>query len=294
MQKRKKPPNHYVMIVIGTAIVAFGINWFLAPFGIVTGGISGIGIILEGLSESLLHFKIPLALTNIVLNLPLFMIAIRQRGFLFARKSVFAVLMLSLWLSVVSFIPNPFGGGEDLFVSALFGGALSGIGIGFVLRSGASTGGTDMLASIIRFKYGNLPIARLMLMIDGAVLIAGLFTFGADKAVYAISAVIVSTRMVSNILDGLHYAKAAFIISKESECISKDIMQKLPRGVTALSAKGMYTKAPKDVLFVIVAPKEITKLRMIIHAVDPKAFVAITDIREVLGQGFVEDYNAIM
>lgn len=286
--------NPYITIIIGTAIVSFGINWFLAPFGIVTGGISGIGIILQALSGRFIGFEIPLWLTNIIFNIPLFILSIKQRGFSFAKKSVLAVASLSVWLGIVEGIPNPFLVGNDLLVSGLFGGALSGIGIGLVLRSSASTGGTDMLASIIRFKHPRFPIAKLMLTIDGIILLSGLFVFGADKAVYAIIAVIVSTRMVNTVLDGLRYAKAAFIISSKSDVICTDIMEKLNRGVTALNAKGMYTKSAKDMLFVIVSRKEITKLRTLIYEVDPQAFVAITDIREVLGQGFIEDYNALM
>lgn len=286
--------NPYVTIIIGTIIIAFGINWFLAPHGIVTGGISGIGIILQAVSKTWIGFTLPLWLTTILFNIPLFLISIKQRGFSFAKKSILAVLSLSLWLGIVEGIPNPFFVGDDLLVSGLFGGALAGIGIGLVLRSGASTGGTDMLASIIRFRHPSFPIAKLMLAIDGMILLTGLFVFGANKAVYAIIAVMLSTRMVSNVLDGLRYGKAAFIISTKSEDISSAILSKLNRGVTALQARGMYTKSNKDMLFIVVSQKEITKLRMLIYEVDPKAFVAITDIKEVLGQGFIEDYNAIM
>lgn len=292
--KQSLRSNPYLTIILGTGIVAFGINWFLAPFGIVTGGISGIGIILQAISGRLIGFKIPLWLTNIVLNIPLFIISIKQRGFTFAKKSVLAVASLSIWLGIAEGIPNPFFVGDDLLICGLFGGALSGIGIGLVLRSSASTGGTDMLASIIRFRHPRFPIAKLMLCIDGIILISGLFVFGANKAVYAIIAVIVSTRMVSTVLDGIRYAKAAFIISSKSDLISSDIMHKLRRGVTALSARGMYTQVNKDMLFVIVSQKETTKLRSLIYDLDPQAFVAITDVREVLGQGFIEDYNAIM
>lgn len=284
----------YVTILLGTAIISFGINWFLAPFGIVTGGISGIGIILQYVSSQAIGFAIPLWLTNILFNIPLFMVSIKQRGFQFAKKSVFAVMTLSIFLGIVEGIPNPFYVGDDLLVSGLFGGALLGIGIGFVLKSGASTGGTDMLATIIRFNHPRFPIAKLMLGIDSVILITGLFVFGADKAMYAIITIIVSTRMVSSVLDGLRFAKLAFIMSVKSNEISKEIMEKLPRGVTALQARGMYTNKQQDMLFVVVSQKEITRVRDLIYALDPKAFVAITDVKEVLGQGFIEDYNSIM
>lgn len=292
--KKSVLSNPYISIILGTTIVSFGINWFLAPNGLVTGGISGIGIILRALSERFMGFGIPLGVTNIVLNLPLFLISIKQRGFKFAKKSVLAVVSLSIMLSVVEFIPNPFFASQDLLVSALFGGALSGIGIGLVLRNGASTGGTDMLASIIKFKHAGFPIAKLMLMIDGLIVTTGLLIFGVDKAMYAIIAVIVSTKLVGNVLAGLHYGKAAFILSSKNDEISKAIMEKIPRGVTGLEAKGMYTKKAQQMLFTVVSQKEIAKLRLLIQEIDPKAFIVIADVREVLGEGFIEDYNAIM
>lgn len=292
--KQSRLVQEYALIILGTILVSFGVNWFLAPNGIVTGGISGIGIILQRVSGLLFKFAIPLWLTTIVLNIPLFLISIRQRGFRFAKKSAVAVMSLSIALAIVEHIPNPFFVGDDLLVSCIFGGALSGLGIGFVLRSSASTGGTDMLASIIRYKHPGFPIAKLMLGIDGFILLTGLFVFGADKAMYAIIAVFVSTRIVNNVLAGLHYAKAVFIISSESEAIAKAIMEKIVRGVTGLSAKGMYTKDNREMLFVVVSQKQITALRTLIQEIDPSAFVTIADVREVLGQGFIEDYNAVM
>lgn len=292
--KQSRLVQEYALIILGTILVSFGVNWFLAPNGIVTGGISGIGIILQRVSGLLFKFAIPLWLTTIVLNIPLFLISIKQRGFGFAKKSAVAVMSLSIALAIVEHIPNPFFVGDDLLVSCIFGGALSGLGIGFVLRSSASTGGTDMLASIIRYKHPGFPIAKLMLGIDGLILLTGLFVFGADKAMYAIIAVFVSTRIVNNVLAGLHYAKAVFIISSESEAIAKAIMEKIVRGVTGLSAKGMYTKDTREMLFVVVSQKQITALRTLIQEIDPSAFVTIADVREVLGQGFIEDYNAVM
>lgn len=292
--KQSRLVQEYALIILGTILVSFGVNWFLAPNGIVTGGISGIGIILQSVSGLLFRFTIPLWLTTIVLNIPLFLISIKQRGFGFAKKSAVAVISLSIALAIVEHIPNPFFVGNDLLVSCIFGGALSGLGIGFVLRSSASTGGTDMLASIIRYRHPHFPIAKLMLGIDGLILLTGLFVFGADKAMYAIIAVFVSTRIVNNVLAGLHYAKAVFIISGESEAIAKAIMEKIVRGVTGLSAKGMYTKDTREMLFVVVSQKQITALRTLIQEIDPSAFVTIADVREVLGQGFIEDYNAVM
>lgn len=285
--------KEFFLIWLGTTILAMGITWFLSPLGLVTGGISGVGIIIEETSNKLIGYGIPLWFTNLALNIPLFAISIKQRGFDFAKRSLWAVGLLSLALWYTEFIPNIFAIGNDLLLAGVFGGAFLGLGIGLVLRSSGTTGGTDMLASIIKFKFPNFPIAKLMLVIDGMIILGGFFIFGSNKAMYAVISVFITSKVISNVLEGMNYAKAAFIISAKSEEISKEIMEKIPRGATGINAKGMYSKEEKEMLFVVVSQKEITKLREIIKEVDEEAFVTIADVREVLGEGFIQDYNSL-
>lgn len=280
-------------IFLGVTIISFAISWFLSPQGLVTGGLSGIGIIIEEVSVRTLGFKVPLWLTTIVFNIPLFAISIRQRGFDFAKKSLYAVLLTSFSLWYIEFLPNIFNIGNDLILTSIFGGAALGIGVGIVLRASATTGGSDMLASIIKFKHPKFPIAKLMLMIDSCIILGGFFIFGPVNAMYGIIAVMVTSRCISYVLEGGHSAKAAFIISDKNEEIAEAILQKIPRGSTGLKAKGMYSKKDKQMLFTVVSQKEITKLREIIYDIDHKAFVTIADVREVLGEGFIEEYNAL-
>ena len=148
-----------------------------------------------------------------------------------------------------------------------------------------------MLASIIKFKNPSFPITQLMLMIDGIIILCGFFIFGQEKAMYAVIAVFITSKVISNIIEGVHYAKAAFIISAHSDKIAKEIMEKIPRGVTGLKATGMYSKSDKEVLYVVVSQKEITRLRDLVRDIDPKAFVTIADVKEVLGEGFITEYN---
>lgn len=281
------------LIVLGAIVLALTINWFLSPAGLVTGGISGLGIIIESVSKSTMGFVIPISLTTLMLNIPLFIVAIKQKGFVFVKKSLYSVGITTILIEVTSYLPNIFAVENDLLVTALVGGVGYGIGIGLVLRAGATTGGTDMLATILRTKFPKFPIAKLVMFIDGMIVLLGLFVFGANKAVYAIIAIYITSRVLASVLEGLHYAKAAFIISSKSEEIAKQIMQQIPRGSTGLKARGMYSKDEKEMLFTVVSQKEISQLTQIISEIDPRAFVAITDVKEVLGEGFIEDFGSV-
>lgn len=293
MKKLFITKKEFLMILLGVTILALGINWFTSPLGLVTGGLSGVTIIVKEVSEKTLGYGIPLWITNFVLNIPLFAISIKQRGFKFAKKSLWSVGLLTCALWYTEFIPNILDVQGDLLLGGVFGGAIIGLGIGIVLRAGATTGGTDMLATIIKFKHSRFPIAKVMLCIDAVIILAGMLIFGSMKAMYAIIAVFITSKVITWVLEGLNYAKAAFIMSEKNEEIAHAIMNKIPRGVTGIKAKGMYTKADKDMLFVVVSQKEITKLREMVREIDANAFVTIADVREVLGQGFIEEYDTL-
>ena len=293
MKKLLIPKKEFLMILLGVTILALGINWFTSPLGLVTGGLSGVTIIVKSVSEQVLGFGIPLWITNLVLNIPLFVISIRQRGIEFAKKSFWGVGLLTLALWYTEFIPNILDVQGDLLLGGIFGGALLGLGVGIVLKAGGTTGGTDMLATIIKFKHSRFPIAKLMLVIDGVIILAGMLVFGSVKAMYAIIAVFISTKVITWVLEGMNNAKAAFILSEKSDQIADAIMHKLPRGVTGIKAQGMYTKQDKDMLYVVVSQKEITRLREMAKEIDANAFITIADVREVLGQGFIEDFDTL-
>lgn len=293
MQKLLITKKEFLMILLGVTILALGINWFTSPLGLVTGGLSGVTIIVKEVSMKYLGFEIPLWITNFVLNVPLFIISIKQRGLGFAKKSLWSVVLLSVALWYTEFIPNLLNANGDLLLGGVFGGAIIGLGIGVVLKSGATTGGTDMLATIIKYKHSRFPIANVMLMIDAVIILAGLLIFGSTKAMYAIISVFITSKVITSVLEGMNYAKAVFIMSEKNNDIAEAIMHKIPRGVTGLKAQGMYTKQDKEMLFVVVSQKEITKLRELIKGIDENAFVTIADVREVLGEGFIQEYNSL-
>lgn len=283
----------WIQIIIGVSILSLGITWFLAPLGLVAGGVSGISIIVEEVSRRFIGYGIPLYITNILCNVPLFIIAIKQRGFRFAQRSLFAVMWVSIALWYCTYIPNYFNAENDLLLGAIFGGAFFGIGIGMVLRVSTSTGGTDMLASIIKFKYPSFPIVNLIRAIDGVIILGGIFVFGPHKGMYAIISMVVSSYMINTLLSGMHFAKAAFIFSEKHKEISEAVISKLGRGNSAIKTTGMYTGQEKVMLFVVVYPQQVGMLRNIVKEIDPDAFLTITNATEVLGEGFSKDYDSL-
>lgn len=275
----------YLMIIIGTGILAFGIACFYDPIGLVTGGFSGLAIVIKHVTEPLIDGGIPLWLTNIALNVPVFILSYILKGKNFIGKTLFGTLMLSAWLMVLPEIDMAEG---DLMIAALFGGVCAGAGIGFVIRVGATTGGTDMVSALVQLKLRHFSIVQILLVIDGIVVLLGLFVFGMRPTLYAMIGIVVQTKVSDLVVEGFNYSKAAYIITNEHEEVAKRIMTELERGVTGLQAKGMYTQQDKCVLYCIVTQKEIIGLKDIVNEVDPSAFVIVSDVKEVLGEGFQE------
>lgn len=281
-------------IIIGTALLAVGLAWYANPFGMVTGGITGIAIIITNISQSLFGFEVPLWLTNLVLNIPLFLISGFQRGYKFVQKSVYGVIFLSIWLWVFEETGNLLSVDQDIFLGCAACGILSGIGLGLVLRAEATTGGTDMLGAIFKKLFGHISLSFLIFILDGIIILGGVFVFGINTTLYTIISVFITTKLISAMLDGMYFAKAAFILSDKAEEISKEIAKVFDHSSTSISARGMYTGEKKDMLFVVVYPKEVGTLRNLIHELDPKAFVTICDAHEVLGEGFIEDQSSVL
>ena len=275
----------YLMIIIGTGILAFGIACFYDPIGLVTGGFSGLAIVIKHVTEPIIDGGIPLWLTNIALNVPVFILSYILKGKKFIGKTLFGTLMLSAWLMV---LPEIDMAQEDLMIAALFGGVCAGAGIGFVIRVGATTGGTDMVSALVQLKLRHFSIVEILMVIDATVVFLGLLIFGIRPTLYAMIGIVVQTKVSDLVVEGFNYSKAAYIITNEHEEVAKRIMTELERGVTGLQAKGMYTQQDKCVLYCIVTQKEIIGLKDIVNEVDPNAFVIVSDVKEVLGEGFQE------
>ena len=285
IETKRETILNYIYIVIGATILAAGVNMFLAKIKLVTGGLTGLAIVAEYLTEKHYGKGIPLWFTNIVINIPLLAIAIKLKGKKFVGKSMFAAAYLSFALFYTSYIPAP---EVDFLLASIFGGVLVGTGLGFVLRASASTGGTDLAANIIKVYLKNVPMSKIILIIDSTIILIGAFVFGIERAMYALISVYIVTKVIDSILEGINFSKGVFIISDYSKEIADALMKDLKRGVTGINGTGMYTKGEKNVLFVVVGKNQIVPLQKIVKEIDDKSFITITDVREVLGEGFTD------
>lgn len=270
----------YILIILGSFIMGFAIKNMYDPVNLVTGGVSGIAIIVKGVTG------LPLWLTNTALNIPLFLAAWKLKGWNFIKRTLVATVALSVSLYVLperAFLSN------DLFLSSLFGGVVSGIGTGIVFAFRATTGGTDMLAALLQLKLRHYSIAQIMQVLDGAVVLAGASIFGIQYALYAMIAIYAVCKISDGILDGMKFSKQAVIISDRNTEIARAVLENMERGVTAVDAVGMYSGQQRKMLFCVVSRKEIVQLRDIVRQFDRQAFIIVNDVREVFGEGFIEE-----
>ena len=275
----KSPFRDYILILIGASIMGFAIKNIYDPIGLVTGGASGVAIILKK------QFGVPLWLTNTAINIPLFAAAAKLKGWSFIKRTLLATVTLSVSLYVIPEMPFLM---DDLFLTALFGGLITGAGAGIVFACQATTGGTDMLAAIIRRWLPHYTLAQILQVLDAAIVLIGAGIFGVTYALYALIAIYAVSKVSDGIIEGMKYSKVAYIISDKSTEIAAVILKELERGVTALDARGMYSGNRKDVLFCVVSRKEIAQLKELVVSHDAQAFVIVSDAREVLGEGFIE------
>ena len=273
----------YLNIVIGCFLLATSLNVFLKPNHFVLGGVTGFGIVLESVFKTAFNIPFPLWLSNILINLPLFLIAYKIFGFKFLGNTIFATFFLSFALAVTDWIPTFT---EDMFLAAVFGAVLDGIALGLIIKNRCSTGGTDLLAIIINKFLRHIQISKILLCIDGTIIFTGIIVFGVKPTLYAIMSVFIVSKVIGIVIDGFDFAKAVFIISDKSEEIGHSILNIIDRGATALDAHGMYTKNKKNVIFCVVKQKQIPELKEVVADIDENAFVVIANVSEVIGTGF--------
>lgn len=277
--RNKSAAVDYGMIVIGTVLMSMGIKNIFDPANMVTGGVTGAAIIFKEI------WNVPLWLSNTLLNIPLFIAAFKIMGWTFIKRTLFATVMLSVALYV---IPDGSFMQDDLFLSALFGGIIGGIGIGLVFLARATTGGTDMLAALIQKRMKHYTIAQIMQVLDGLIVLVGATVFGIRAALYALIAIFTVSKISDGLIEGLKFSKQAYIISDHHQEIADAILKEMSRGVTGMTARGMYSNSEKNMLFCVVSKKEIVQLRELVSRFDPRAFVIVSDVREVFGEGFIE------
>lgn len=275
----------YICIIIGTGLVAMSIQCVYDPINLVTGGFSGLAIIIKAMTEHLFEGGIPLWLTNIMLNAPVFIVAYFVKGKKFIGRTLVGTVLLSAWLYVIPSIDLT---QSDYTLAAIFGGVIGGAGMGMVLMSKATTGGTDMVASLIQHKLRHYSVVQIMQILDGLVVLCGMYVFGIKASLYAIVAIFVTNKVSDMLMEGFKFSKVAYIITDHYEEVAEKILRDLERGVTGLKAKGMYSGDDKCMLYCVVSKKEIVNVKDIVAKIDPNAFVIVSDATEVLGEGFLE------
>lgn len=272
----------YIFIFIGVFMMSLALNYFLAPNTIAPGGVTGFAVVIEKTS------KIPIYITNLVINIPLFILGAKILGKVTAIKTLYSTLLLSFFLKMLP----PTVLTHDLLLSAIFGGVLSGIGLGIVFKFGGTTGGTDLAGAILNRKFPHLSLATFMMIIDLCVVaFAGIVEKKIEISLYSVIAMYVTIKVIDLILEGIGYLKGFFIVTIKPNEISEKLMLELGRGVTALRGTGMYTKEEKDVLLCVVNRSQFAQVKEIVKEVDPFAFVMVTEMYEVLGEGFTDVKN---
>jgi len=270
-------------LATGTILMAMAVNWIYEPLDMVTGGVSGFSIVLKTVLYSMAGITVPVWASNFIINIPIFIWGVFIKGKEFILKTLFANTVFSLAMSVMPVL-DP--GRHDYLLAAVTGGVLTGAGLGLVFTTGYSTGGTDLLSSIICRYFPYYPVSLVLFVIDSLVILAGAVVFGLYISFYAVIAVFVTSGVMDFILSGGKTCKQVLIISPEYNKISSAIFTGMDRGATLLEAKGMYSNSSRPVLLCVVARKEIAELTGIVKNIDKNAFVIISEVREVFGEGF--------
>ncbi|MDQ0412092.1 MULTISPECIES: YitT family protein [Mesobacillus] len=279
--------KNILFILLGAAIFSFGLVHFNMQNNLAEGGFTGITLLLYfvyGWSPSI---------TNLLLNLPLFFLGWKLLGRNIFIYTIIGTIGVSLFLSIFQKYTINMPLYEDLFLAALFAGVFIGIGLGIIFRYGGTTGGVDIIARLAQ-KYLGWTMGRTMFMFDFFVITLSLITYlNYREAMYTLVVVFVGARVIDFMQEGAYAARGAMIISDKNEEIAANIMKEMDRGVTSLKAVGSYTKAERDVLYCVVAKNEIVTLKNVINSVDPHAFVSVTVVHDVLGEGFTLDENKL-
>lgn len=271
----------YSLILVGAFIMASGFVLFITPHNIVPGGVYGISIVIH-------HYTgWPIGMTALAFDIPLTLIGIRILGPRFGVKTVVGFVLTAVFVDSLTYV---FGVQalvpDDILLSSIFGGVFIGFGLGLIFKAKATSGGSDIVAMIIS-KYTKLPLGQLMIYVDSAIVITGLFAFGAwEIPLYSLIVIYISGRVVDLVLQGISYEKTLFIISDKHDEIRDKIINDLNRGGTFIKGEGMYNGTEKSIIYTVVTRRELALLQDFINKVDPNAFLTVINANETLGNGF--------
>ena len=281
-QTKNEMLRNILMIFFGSTLFALGFDLFLEPSGINCGGVSGIAMLIVYATQPK---WLTVGIVSAMINIPLFFFGYRQIGKYFFFGSMFGMLISSvgfdLFAKILPIVQM------DPLVAAIFGGVAVGAGLGVVFLAGASTGGTDIVARLLKLKFRNFPIGKIMLCMDLMIAAAtGIVYRQFTNTLYSIVTLYLSSVVLDKVVYGFDYAKVALIISDKFEEIATAIDGKLDRGVTLLQGQGFYRRSDKYVLLSAVKKKQLAQLKELVMSIDPNAFIILQDAQQVLGDGF--------
>ncbi|WP_026487451.1 YitT family protein [Caldanaerobius polysaccharolyticus] len=267
----------FIGISLGTLLTALALNLFLQPNQIAPGGVSGLAIEINYLTG------LPTGTLTIIINVPLFLIAIKVLGARFGVKTFYATILLGVLIDLTSGI-RPLT--NDSILAAVYGGLIMGLGLGLVIKYHATTGGTDLAAMVLHKYIKTLTVGRLLLIIDFVIIAIAGIIFNPEKAMYALAAEFLAIKLIDIIQEGITTNRVALIISKRHKEIISKIMKELDRGATLLEGTGAFSGHHRDVVMCVVDKSQVAKLRDIVRELDDRAFVVILDAYDVIGEGF--------
>jgi uncharacterized membrane-anchored protein YitT (DUF2179 family) len=269
----------YLYITLGSLIVALSITWVFVPNKMVTGGISGIAILLYHL------FQFPISVSSFLINVPLFWAGYRFLGGReFAIKTLYGIIALTLflqWTDPLKFHPLT----ENSLLASIYGGLLLGAGLGIVFRGRATTGGTDLAARLLQNLTG-ISAGQTLLFIDGAIIAAAGMIFGIERVLYALISLFITSKAIDLVQQGVGTNKVAYIITADHNSVRNAILYHLNRGCTELPAFGGFTGQERPMLMTVVGRSEVSRLKELVRRIDERSFVIVSDVQEVLGEGF--------
>lgn len=279
MKIRKTVVNCFY-ILAGSALFSLSVNMFSVPNSIVQGGLTGVSIMINRVFPF-----IPVGLSVFTLNIPLFMIGYLRLGKGLVLRSIAATFIFTAFIDIGELFIPPYTG--DIFLACVFCGVFAGVGLAFILLAGATTGGTEIIAVLIKQKRGDFSVGKLMMFVDLIVLSASYLVFRSlESTMYAVVTLFVTSKVIDIVLVGTGTSKAFIIISENAQRITDKILSDLARGVTVIPAKGGYTKEEKQIVFCIVRASQVSAIKRLVAENDKSAFSFVADIGEVIGQGF--------
>ncbi|MBB3127395.1 uncharacterized membrane-anchored protein YitT (DUF2179 family) [Paenibacillus rhizosphaerae] len=271
----------FVFITVGAVLMAVALEVFLVPNEIIDGGITGISIVLSKVTD------FPLGIFLFIINLPFLFLGYKQIGKTFAISTLYGIAVMSVTTQLLHHV-SPFT--NEKILAVLFGGLILGLGVGLVIRFGGSLDGTEIVAILLSKKL-RMPVGQIIMIMNVFIFIVAGFVFGWDSAMYSIFTYYMASKVMDIVVEGLNESKSVTIISNEYEEISQTIQDRLGRSTTFMYARGGYSKEDTQVIYCVVTRLELAKLKALVQEIDPKAFIAIEHVSDVLGGNF--EKNAI-